>query len=507
MKKTGKFQYFCVMNNYYQQFQSYRRRLADVNFSIAMLQWDQDVYMPSKGAGLRAQQLSTLSGIAHKMATDSDYGKLLEDINRENTLDARAAKNVAEALKDYRKQLKYPVSFVETLSRTVSEAINAWQQAKKQSNFATFAPFLAKLVELKREECDMVGYKDHPYDALLDEFEPGAKTADLTALFSEVRKQLVNFVKQIMEQPPNDNSFMYKHYPKNKQWDFGLDLLKQMGYDFDAGRQDISAHPFTTSFHTQDVRVTTRINENDLNEMIWSCIHEGGHALYEQGLSSNDYGLATGSYVSLGIHESQSRLWENNVGRGLPYWKANYPKLQSLFSENLSGVTAEQFYKAMNTVRPSLVRTSADELTYHFHVMIRFEIEKALFEKKVEIAGIPEMWNSQYKEYLDLDVPDDARGVLQDIHWSYGSFGYFPTYSLGSFYAVQFYAKAKKDIVGLEEQISEGNLYPLLTWLRENIHRHGKLYAANELCENVTGEKLNFRFFMEYAKKKYSELY
>jgi carboxypeptidase Taq len=317
----------------------------------------------------------------------------------------------------------------------------------------------------------------------------------------------VAFVKQIAAKPQNDDAFMYLKYDDQKQWDLGLEYLKQMGYDFEAGRQDRSSHPFTTNFSCQDVRVTTRVNENDLNEMLWSTIHEGGHALYEQGLPASEYGLPLGEYISLGIHESQSRMWENNVARSLGYWKGNFGRMQQTFPEQLKGKTAEDFYKAMNIVQPSLIRTSADELTYHFHVLIRFEIEKALIENKIQVKDLPSYWNAKYKEYLGIDVPSDSKGVLQDIHWSHGSFGYFPTYSLGSFYAAQFFAQAKKENPELEKQIESGNMKPLLEWLREKVHKHGKYYTAEELCIAITGEKLNFQYFMDYAKKKYSQLY
>lgn len=483
------------------------RKIADVSYSSAVLNWDQETYMPPKGAAFRAQQLATLAGIAHELSTSKKLGKILEKLNNDNSLSKKEKKNIKQSLKDYNQRKKYTTKFVETMSKTISECFNSWQKAKKENNFSLYAPFLEKLVKLKREECEILGYKEHPYDALLDQYEPGAKTSELNVLFEDVRAQLVDFVKKIAAAPQNDNSFMHLHYDKDKQWNFGIDLLKQMGYDFDAGRQDVSSHPFTTNFSAQDVRVTTRTNENDLNEMIWSCIHEGGHALYEQGLNPEDYGLPTGEYISLGIHESQSRLWENNVGRSLAYWKANFPKLQQLFPGNLSKVTVEDFYKAMNMVKPSLIRTGADELTYHFHILIRFEIEKALIEGKIQVKELPQFWNAKYKEYLNIEVPSDSKGVLQDIHWSHGSFGYFPTYSLGSFYAAQFFAQAEKEISGLEQQIEKGELMPLLNWLREKVHKHGKYYKADELCETITGEKLNFKYFMDYAKKKYSKLY
>ena len=483
------------------------RKIADVNNASAVLNWDQETYMPPKGAANRAQQLSTLAGVSHELSVSDELGKLLESFSSENGLSLKQKNNVKHSFKDYKDRKKYTTAFVQEMSRCVSEAFQAWQEAKKKKDFSIFAPRLKKLVELKRAEAKLLGYKDHPYDALLDQFEPGSKTADLTVLFTDVRSQLVDFVKKIAASKQNDSGFMHLKYDKEKQWDLGIELLKQMGYDMESGRQDISSHPFTTNFSAMDVRVTTRLNENDLAEMLWSTIHEGGHALYEQGLPDAEYGLPSGEYISLGIHESQSRLWENNVGRGLPFWKHNFKRLQEIFPENLGNRTVEDFYRAMNIVKPSLIRTSADELTYHFHIMIRFEIEKALIEGSIEVNDLPMVWNGKYKEYLGVDVPDDGAGVLQDIHWSHGSFGYFPTYSLGSFYAAQFFTKACDDIPDLEKEIETGNMASLLGWLRKNIHQHGKSYSAEDLCVKISGEKLNFRYFMEYAQKKYAFIY
>jgi carboxypeptidase Taq len=494
------------MENYL-KYREMMRKIADIQFASAVLNWDQETYMPPKGAAFRAQQLSTLAGIGHELSVSEELGALLNTLSKDESLPEKEKRNIRQSLKNYNDNKKYTTAFVQELSKTISETFQAWQKAKAENNFSLYAPHLEKLVALKREECRLLGNFNHPYDALLNQYEPGAKTADLEILFADVRSQLVDFVKQIAAKPQNADSFMFLHYDKDKQWNIGLALLKQMGYDFEGGRQDTSSHPFTTNFSCEDVRVTTRINENDLNEMIWSCIHEGGHALYEQGLPASEYGLPSGEYVSLGIHESQSRLWENNVGRSLGYWKANYPLLQAAFPEQLDKVGFEDFYKAMNIVKPSLIRTSADELTYHFHVLIRFEIEKALIEGSIEVKDLPSYWNKKYREYLGIEVPDDARGVLQDIHWSHGSFGYFPTYSLGSFYASQFFAKAKQEIPGLEKEIEKGNMSPLLSWLREKVHRHGKFYSAEELCVQLTGEKLNFRYFMDYARNKYTSLY
>ncbi|PCH69187.1 MAG: carboxypeptidase [Bacteroidetes bacterium] len=491
----------------YEDYKTHLRKIADVNHTIAILQWDREINMPKDGAEQRAQQVATLSGLSHELAINEKYGQLLENLSSEKSLSEQEKRNVELSMKDFKKAKKYTTEFVQTCSKAVSKAYQKWLIAKTEKDFSIFAPALETLVQLKKEECKLVGFEEHPYDALLDQFEPGTKTSDINRWFGGVREHLIPFVKQISESEQVDDSFMYHYYNKEKQWDFSIEILKQMGYNFNAGRQDISPHPFTTSFGPADVRVTTRINENDMSECLWSAIHEGGHALYEQGLPQKNYGLPAGQAISLGIHESQSRLWENNVGRALPFWKQNFAKIQRAFPKNLGNVSLESFYRAMNTVKPSLIRTSADELTYHFHVMIRFEIEKSLIEGEVSVNDLPQLWNSKYKEYLGIDVPSDDKGVLQDIHWSYGSFGYFPTYSLGSFYAAQFFAKAKEDVTSLEEGISNGNTSTLLHWLRENIHQYGKFFSAEDLCKKITGKKLDFECFMEYAKNKYSKIY
>lgn len=483
------------------------QRIADVVYSAAVLAWDQETYLPPNAAMYRAGQLSTLSGISHELFTGERTHTILKDLQADKSLDAGQKRNVELVEEEYVKQKKYSTEFVEQMSHAVSASFNAWQQAKKENNFKLFAPHLEKLLVFKKKETELLGYTGHPYNALLDLHEKKATVADLDILFADVRKQLVPFVKKIRDAKQVENKFFFRHYDKDKQWDFGLGLLQQMGFDFKRGRQDISSHPFTTTLSQDDVRVTTRVNENDFSEMIWSCIHEGGHALYEQGLPAGQYGMPMGEAVSLGIHESQSRLWENNVGRSLAYWKGNFKRALHYFPEELKDVTPEMFFKGMNRVEPSLIRTNSDELTYHFHVMIRYEIEKAIFEEKLKVSELPEYWNAKYKEYLGIDVPDDSHGVLQDVHWSHGSFGYFPTYSLGSFYAAQFFEKAKKEIKDLDAKTEAGDFRDLLSWLRDKIHRHGKYYTAQELCEQITGEKLNFNHFMTYAANKFGTIY
>ena len=483
------------------------RQIADVNYALALMFWDMETQMPSKGAGIRAQQIGTVSGVVHKMFVNDEMCSLLKKLLEDKNLSEKQRKNIELTFKDFNKKKKYPAEFVETISKTTSEASVIWEKARKQKDFKLFQPHLEKIIELKRQECELLGYDDHPYNALLDNFEPDAKVKDLDVLFADVRKQMVEFVQMIASQSAIDNSFLKTIYSHQKQWDFGIDMLKQMGYDFEAGRQDLSAHPFTRNFNSCDVRITTRINENDFTSMLWSCIHEGGHALYEQGLDAEEYGLPSGHSISLGIHESQSRLWENHVGRSLSYWKANYGTLQKYFPQNLSNISLKEFYNSINRISPSLIRVEADELTYHSHILIRYEIEKGLMEGNIKVKDLPEIWNQKYKEYLDIEVPNDGVGVLQDVHWSHGLIGYFPTYSLGSFYAAQFFAKACEELPELEKNISSGNMMPLLNWLREKIHKHGRLYKAEELCKKITGKKLEFSYFMAYVEKKYNKIY
>ncbi|RPD38954.1 carboxypeptidase M32 [Chitinophaga barathri] len=491
----------------YEQYKAKMQQIADVRNAMAVLGWDQETYLPEKGAAFRGQQLTTLSSLAHELFSQEDLGNLLRELHGRHDLTAIQKRNVTLSLEDYEKNRKYPAAFVAELSNATNTAYHAWIRARKEKNYAVFEPALEKMVALKQQEAAILGFTGHPYDALLNEYEKGADVAMLDAIFSSVRSSLLPLLQKIALQDVPERKFLSRHYPKDQQWEFGLGLLKDMGYDFKAGRQDVSEHPFTTSFNPQDVRVTTRIDEQDLGNMTWSCIHEGGHALYEQGLPIEEYGLPCGEAASLGIHESQSRLWENNVGRSLTFWQHHYGKLQGLFRSNLLAVPIQDFYRAINLVQPSLIRTEADELTYHFHVMIRYEIEKELIAGNLKTSDLRDVWNKYYEDFLQVKVPDDMHGILQDIHWSHGSFGYFPTYSLGSFYAAQLFASAKKQIPNLENDIASGVYDTLLHWLRENIHRHGRFWTSNELCEKVTGEKLDFRYFLEYASEKFGGIY
>ena len=495
------------MNSLYESIQKKLRKIADIQYSCAVLQWDQETYMPKNGYEFRSEQIATLSGIAHELFTEKKLEEDLLELMSVKGLDEKEEKNISLILEELEKQKKLSSDFVERSSKAVSDCFQKWNKAREENKAEIYLPSLEKLIEIKKEEIQLLGFKEHPYDALLNQYEKGITVQQLDKLFSSVREQLHPLLKKIYDYHSPDDSFFYQSFDKNLQWSFGISLLRQMGYDFDSGRQDISAHPFTINFSPQDVRVTTRIDENNLSEMIWSCIHEGGHALYEQGLVAYEYGMPLGEAISLGIHESQSRLWENQVGRSESYWIHHYKELKNIFPQQLKEVSEKQFYHACNKVQPSLIRTNADELTYHFHILIRYELEKALFIGDLKVSELKGAWNDLYQKELGIVVPDDRQGILQDVHWSHGSFGYFPTYSLGSFYAAQFYQTAEKEITDLSHNLKEGKFDTLLDWLRTKIHRHGKFYSAQELCKKISGEELKFDYFLTYAQKKYQGIY
>jgi len=491
----------------YEKYREHMHKLADIRAALALMQWDQETYLPVKGAGFRAQQVATLSEMAHELATADKLGTLLDDLHDASGLNEMEKKNIALNLEDFTKQKKYTPAFVRKMSETVSKSFNAWSLAKKENRFSLFEKELAAVVALKKEETRILGYAAHPYDALMDEFEKGFTVKLADKIFSDMYPKLRDTLEKIQHATPSDDRFLFKSFDKKKQWDFGMQVIAELGFDFEAGRQDISSHPFSTSFNKFDVRITTRIDEHDFTSMLFSCIHETGHALYEQGLPESEYGLPSGEFASLGIHESQSRLWENHVGRSSAFWKFHYPMVKEKFPDEFNGISGEQFYKAVNQIRPSLIRTESDELTYHFHVMIRYEIEKMLIQGDLKTAEIPECWNGLYKKYLGVQVPDDQHGCLQDVHWSHGSFGYFPTYSLGSFYAAQFFTSAVKSDPRLQEEMEKGKTAGLLQWLRQRIHGTGRIFTSAELCKNATGETLNVQYFLDYLLDKYGKIY
>src|SRR5581483_5962767 len=493
---------------------SYLREVQHLSSAISLIAWDQETYMPPGAGEARAEQLSALEGMTHQMRTGPEMQRLLSkwvdlksgEIGGE--WEAQAAAMLRELWRDYEKSVKLPNDFIRRYGKAASISQQVWVEARKKSDFSLFAPHLKTMVALKKEEIGYLGYQASPYDALLDAYEPGMTAAQLAPLFASLKKELVPLLERIVASPVKPKKeFLSLSYLPEKQLAFGQRVLEAMGFNFKNGRQDISAHPFTTSFHPTDVRITTRVDERDLLSSLFSSIHEGGHALYDQGLDPDYFGTPLGEARSLGIHESQSRLWENGVGRSKPFWKHFYPILQKTFPEELKGVDPAAFYAAVNSVQPSLIRVEADELTYNLHIMVRFEIERALIEEDLPVKELPEVWNGKMEEFLGIRPGSDAEGVLQDVHWSGGAIGYFPTYTLGNLYAVQFLNQAKKEIPDLNGAIESGNLLPLKVWLNEKIHRWGRGYSSEELVRRATGEGLNPRYFIDHVKEKFGEIY
>lgn len=486
----------------YQNYEEYMQRVADLKYAAAVLQWDQETYMPANGARFRGQQITTLATLAHEQITSPLLEQMLAELSADFTLTEQEQANVRLSNEDLKRNKKLPNAFVKKQADIINDCFHAWIETKKKSDFNIFEPHLQKLIDSKRKEAEYIGYEQHPYDALMNDYDKGLTTEIVDKVFKDLQPALLELIAKATEQNV-DEDVLQQHFDKDTQWQLGLNFLKEMHYSFEAGRQDISAHPFTTNFSAEDVRVTTRISENDFTSMLWSCLHEGGHALYEQGLPASAYGLPLGEYCSLSIHESQSRLWENCVGRSLPFWEKNYSKLKAAFPSQFENISVEQFYKMINKVSPSLIRTEADELTYHFHVIIRYELEKKLIEGSAEAKDIPQLWNTAYKKYLGVEVPSDAMGCLQDIHWSHGSFGYFATYSIGSLYAAQLWHSIKQQIPGVELEMKTIGTDKIWNWLKENIYQYGRQFTSEELCKKATGEGLNSKYFVEYAKEKY----
>ncbi len=494
------------------------REIHHLRDAAAVLSWDQETYMPQRSGAIRAEQLATLQTLAHNQLGSSEIESLLGSFldletgtilpQQHASLDEASQALLRETWRDFSRAKKLPSHFVNELERECSLAQQVWVEARKTNDFKRFLPNLERLVGFKRQEADYLGYTDSPYNALLDTFEPGSTVAQLRPLFAELRTHLIRLLDQIRNSPVQPNTkLLTQSFDTSKQVDFGRLVLKQMGYNFERGRLDLSAHPFTTSFHPTDVRVTTRVFDTDLPSCLFSCIHEGGHGLYEQGLSAQHYGTPLGEAISLGIHESQSRLWENSVGRSQAFWQYFYPKLQEVFPTQLGGVQADEFYLAINQVVPSLIRVEADELTYNLHIMVRFEIELEIIEGRVHVEDLPELWNVKIQEYLGITPSNDAEGVLQDVHWSFGAFGYFPTYTLGNLYAAMLFYQAKKDMADLEQNIGQGNFLPLKNWLNDRVHQWGRQYSAGELIRRVTGQALTPEPFIQDLEEKFSNLY
>jgi carboxypeptidase Taq len=477
----------------------------------SLLEWDERTQLPAKGAEHRGNQSALLAGLTHRRFTSAKVDELLQAIEGSDLVrdpESDPTVNVRETRRAFDRAKKLPESLVEELTRTAVLGQHAWAEARKKSDFAAFSPWLEKILNLKKQQADCIGFTAHPYDALLDEFEPGDTTADLTRVFDELRGPLVDLIRRIAESSrkiPAD--ILERRYPAAAQEKLARDAATAIGFDFQAGRLDTSVHPFCTGIGPGDTRMTTRYDENYFGDAFFGVLHETGHGLYEQGLPPEHFGTPRGEFISLGIHESQSRLWENLVGRSRSFWTFFGPKARAAFPEALAGVSDEDWYRAINEVRPSFIRTESDEATYNLHILLRFELEQAMITGDLAAADLPAAWNEKMKTYLGITPPDDAHGVLQDIHWSGGAIGYFPTYTLGNLYAAQFFEQAKKDLGDIDASFARGDFAPLLAWLREKIHRHGKRYTARQLVKKVTGTDLSAGPLLKHLNQKAAEIY
>ena len=485
--------------------------VTDLSRAAAMLEWDQETYMPPGGVAARSDQLSTLHRLSHIRFTGDEVGRLLEELEDETSgkpFDSYEASLVRVTRRDYEQERKLSPELVSEAARASSAARPVWEQARREADFKIFAPALEKNVELNRQIADAIGYQDRRYDALLDRYEPGLTTGELETIFAELKKAIVPLVADIARHTDEvDDRVLYLGYDPAAQVRYALDLVTKLGYDLERGRQDISTHPFSTSFGPGDVRITTRVSRDFFNECLFGSIHESGHAMYNQGIGDDIDRTPLWAGASPGVHESQSRLWENLVGRSPAFWKHFFPSLRSTFPDQLRGVDDEAFFRAVNRSYPSLIRVEADEVTYNLHVLLRFELENEMLEGKLKVKDLPEAWNSRVKSYLGIDVPNDREGVLQDIHWSYVGFGVFPGYTLGNLISAQLMEKIRADIPDLDAQIEAGQFAALLGWLRKNVHRHGRKFTPNELLERATGKPLEAGPWIAYVQKKFGALY
>lgn len=481
---------------------AHSKRIALFENIAHLVEWDQETYMPKGAAQARAEQIELLASVAHKEKNDPTFIENVHKLGKGLEPWQKAA--VREWKEEIRKAQALPNDFVKAFAKLTSEALIAWQEARREDNFTKFAPFLKKIVEMNRKQADYLGYEESPYDALMDLYEPGLKVSMIQPLFYKLGPELRAILEKTQEHPQIDNSCLKHKVSDERQLDFGNKILKSMGYDLNHGRLDLSTHPFSTSMHPTDNRVTTRINPDSIFDSLSAVLHEGGHGLYEMGLNPDYFGTPVGESRSLGIHESQSRFWETLVGQSYPFWQHFYPLLQKAYK--ISG-SLDSFYRAINRVSPSFIRVESDEVTYGLHVILRFELEKALIEGEMEAEEIPEAWNHMMETLLGITPPTDRQGCLQDIHWSMGAFGYFPTYALGSIYAAQFFEAFVKVYPNWEKHVAKGELLFIRDWQKEHIHKWGKMFSTEELVKNVTGKSITTKPYLTYLEKKYASIY
>lgn len=498
------------MSEKMQQLKTLLAEVADLNAVQALLDWDQQTYMPQGGGEARSYQFATIGKLAHQKFTSDEVGGLLADLEAEldgADPDSDEVRLLRVTRRDYERATRVPADFVAEFAAASSRAYEVWEEARGKSEFSLFRPHLERLVELSQRYVTFFPPADHPYDVLLDQFEPGMKTAEVRAIFDALRPQQVELLRAIAEKQQVDDSFLKGAYDRQKMWELSEAIATRFGYDWKRGRLDIAAHPFTTNFSINDVRITTRFEDDLPTNTLFSTMHETGHALYELGVKQAFERSPLAGAASLAVHESQSRMWENLVGRSLPFWEYFYPEFQKRFPECVGDVDLETFYNGINKVEPSLIRVDADEATYNMHIMLRLELEIGMVEGALQVKDLPEIWNAKMEEYLGVVPPDDAKGVLQDVHWASGLLGYFSTYALGNLISAQLWERINADISDLDGQFHRGEFGALLAWLRENIHVHGRKYEPQELVQRLTGSKINADAYVRYLQHKFGQIY
>src|SRR5215813_206685 len=481
------------------------QELKDLSGLISLTMWDQQTYLPVKGEEARAQQLAAIQSIFHERLVDPALGELLERAQA-GPLEEDQRAMVPALSRERDRSVRVPQSLVRALAEAQVRGVTAWRAARQARSFALFAPALQRLLELRRQQADAIGHSGERYDALLDGYEPGMTVARLAPVLLRLKERLVPMVRALAGAAQPENVLLGRRFEAGAQWRFTLRLLEEMGFDFSAGRQDRSIHPFSLGIDPSDVRLTTRIDEGQLSA-VFASIHEGGHGLYEQGFSEAHHRTPLAAAPSMGLHESQSRLWENLIGRSRPFWRRFFPVLQQHFPQSLSDVNAEGFYRAINRVAPTLIRGNADEVTYNLHIVLRYELELLLIRDQLPLEELPRDWNRQMTELLGVTPPHDTDGVLQDIHWSTGDLGYFPTYALGNLYSAILFATLRREVTELDERIRGGELKVITHWLGDKLHSQGSRYDAEDLIQRVCGCGLRDSEFIEYLKTKYSDLY
>lgn len=499
------------LSRLYENVCRHARETALLNSIESVLGWDERTMLPAAGGEHRADQMTLLAGMVHQRLIEPQYGDSLGQL-AESPLAADphsdSGATIRRLKRQHDKKVKLPQSLVEELARTSVLGQQAWQEARQNDDFAAMRPWLEKTFTLKRQEAEALGYADRPYDALLDDYEPEERTSHVAEVLRRLREELVPLVEAIRGSARRpDTSILRRIYPTDVQKAFGRQAAEQIGFDFQRGRLDVTAHPFCAGLGPNDCRITTRYNERFFNESFFGILHEAGHGIYDQGLRTDQYGLPLGEAISLGIHESQSRLWENLVGRSWPFWEFFYPLAQQHFPAVLGDVDPDDFYFAVNDVRASLIRVEADEATYNLHILVRFELEQALLDGDLPVADLPAAWNGKYRDYLGIEPPSDAAGVLQDVHWSAGLVGYFPTYSLGNLHSAQIFAAADAELGGMAARFAKGEFQPLRQWLNEKIHQQGQRYSADELVMRITGKPLSHEPLMAHLRTKLGPLY